>query len=72
MGVLSIGSLAALFPTKCPAHPEGIARQPGRDIRADIEGHQEAEPRTCPPIVAMSGGGCSPTSSRGTCRSPGF
>jgi hypothetical protein len=42
MGILPIGSLAALFPIQCPAHPGGIARKLGRDIRAYTEGDQEA------------------------------
>ncbi len=72
MGVLPIGSPETLLPTKCPAYARGLAGQPRRDIRADTEGGQEAQPTTCTPIVAMSGCGRSPSSGRGTSRSAGF
>ncbi len=42
MGVLPIGSPETLLPTECPAYTGGVAREPGRDIRADTEGDQEA------------------------------
>ncbi len=42
MGVLPIGSPETLLPTKCSAYNGGAAREPGRDIRADTEGDQEA------------------------------
>src|SRR5579863_8114877 len=68
--VLPIGGLTTLFPTESAACPAGVARKPGRDIRADPEGHQKAEPRICSSTIAMSRSGCSSTSSRGTCGSP--
>ena len=67
MGVLPFGNPTALLPTKCPAYLGRVAGESGRDIRADTEENQETKPRTCPSIVAMSCGGGSPTSSRGTC-----
>ena len=70
MGILPIGGPAALFPVQRPSSPRGIARELGRYIRADTKGDQEAQPRTCASVVAMSVGGRSPTSGQGTCRSP--
>ena len=72
MGILPIGSPAAVFPTKRPEYPERVAGRPGRDIRTHSEGDQEAEPSICTSVVAMPGSGCSPTPSRGTRRSPDF
>jgi hypothetical protein len=47
MGVLSIGSPAALFPIKCPAYPGGVAKESLdetcerilREIRKPNQGH---------------------------------
>ena len=41
MGILPVGRAAALLPTKPPPISERIARDPGRDIRADIEGDKQ-------------------------------
>jgi hypothetical protein len=38
MGVLPIGSPAALFPAQRSAYLGGVARKLGRDIRADTQG----------------------------------
>ena len=42
MGVLPIGSPAALFPIKRPAYPGRITGKPGRDLRTHTEGDQKA------------------------------
>jgi len=70
VGVLPIGSSTGLFPIECAAYHKGVARQLRRDLRADASGDQKAKPRTCSSNVAMSHGGRSPPSSRGTGRSP--
>jgi hypothetical protein len=70
MDVLSIGGSTALFSPERAAYPGGIAGKPGRDIRADLEGDQEVESRTCSSTVAMSRSGRPPASSRGTGRGP--
>ena len=41
MGILPVGRAAALLPTKPPPISERIARDPGRDVRADIEGDKQ-------------------------------
>ena len=38
MGILPVGRAAALLPPKHPPIFERIARDPGRNVRADIEG----------------------------------
>ena len=72
MGVLPIGSPAAVFPTECAEYPEGVAGEPGRDIRAHSEGYQEAEPSIRTSVIAMPGSGCSSTPSHGTRGGPNF
>jgi hypothetical protein len=42
MGVLSTRTPAAVLPTKCPTNTGGVAREPGRDIRENIEGDRKA------------------------------
>ena len=66
VGVLPIGSHTGLFPIKCAAYYWRVARHLRRDLRADAEGDQKAEPGSCSSNVAMSCGSCSPPSSCGT------
>ena len=41
MGILPVGRAAALLSPKPPSISERIARNPGRDLRADIKGDQQ-------------------------------
>ena len=41
MGILPVGRAAALHPPKPPPISERIARNPGRNVRADIEGDKQ-------------------------------
>ena len=41
MGILPIGRAPTLLPPKSPTISERIARDPGRDLRADIEGDEQ-------------------------------
>ena len=70
VGILPIGCSTRLFPIKCAAYHGGVARHLRRDLRADAEGDQKAERRSCSSNVAMSCGSCSPPSSCGTGGSP--
>jgi len=70
LGILPIGSSAGLFPIECAAYHGGVARQLGRDLRADTEGDQKAKRRSCSSNVEMSCGSCSPPSSGGSGGSP--
>ena len=70
LGIVPIGRFTGLFPIECAAYDGGATWQLGRDLRADTEGDQKAERGSCSSNVAMSGGGCSPSSSRGTGGSP--
>src|SRR6266404_3939862 len=72
MGVLPIGNPTGLPPTKRPAYPGGVTRQPGRDVRTHTEGDQKAKPKTCTSVDAMPGSSCSPASSQGTGGDPNF
>jgi len=40
LGILSAGGTPALSPTECKSHSRRITGNAGRDIRADLEGHQ--------------------------------
>ena len=40
MGILPVGLTATLLPAEPSSISQRIARNPGRNIRADIEGHQ--------------------------------
>ena len=42
MGVLPIGSPAALLPIKCRAYTGGIAGEPGGDVRTNTKRDQKA------------------------------
>ena len=41
MGALPVGRAAALHPPKPPSISERIARDPGRNVRANIEGDKQ-------------------------------
>ena len=66
VGIVPIGCSTGLFPIECAAYHGGATRQLGRDLRANAEGDQKAEPGPCSSNVAMSCGSCSSPSSRGT------
>jgi len=70
VGILPIGCSTGLFPIECAAYHGGVARQLGRDLRADTEGDQKAKRRSCSSNVEMSCGSCSPPPSGGTGGSP--
>ena len=70
VGVLPIGCSTRLFPIECAAYHGGVALQLGRDLRADAEGDQKAEPGSCSSDVAMSCDSCSPPSNGRTGGSP--
>jgi hypothetical protein len=66
---LPIGNRTGLPPTKCPAYPGRVTRQP-REVT--YERILREIRKTCTSIDAIFCSCCSPTSSQRTCRSPGL
>ena len=70
MGFLSVGNSSTMSSVQRPAISGGITGIIRRDIRADAEGNQEAESRSCSTYNAMPCRRYPPSSCGGACRAP--
>ena len=68
MGILPIGRVASLLPSKPPPISERIAGDPGRNLRPDIEGDKQSSEGQRAPSVTVPYRRCPAASCRGARR----